>query len=336
MRNRKKGKSGILKAVCILPVLALCFSVTAGADIADDVFGLSDTLSYVDAYQETEDFEADNQIAETMTPEQAKALYNAGTVNAKVARLVFDEEYNNATWKKATDTIYIACTKKMNGANGYYILSHVIINDPEQISGELSFNDWAGPRESPLDASERLGATLVANGSYFKYETNTMNGADVGIANSMIMQDGIVDGYEICLADDGTLFSPERGETDAKGLVETGVVYTWGTCEDCMIKDGMPCMLTDTDWDFSPYPRTSIGMVQPLEYYVITAGSTGHSNGITVEEEQKIFSALGCQYARGLDGGGSAALVLDGESINKSPESDGSVRKVIDFLCFYE
>ena len=324
----------VLKAAGAVLSLSLLFSACARADIADDVFGLSDTLEYIESHG-AEDYGTDEED-EAMTPEQAKALYDAGTVNAKVARLVFDEEYGSATWKKATDTIYIACTKKMNGANGYYILSHIVIDDPIQINGELSFDDWAGERESPLDAASRLGAVLVANGSYFKYETNTMNGANVGIAGGMIMQDGTVDGYEICLADDGTLFSPESGQTDAQGLLDMGVIYTWGTCEDCIIKDGTPCMLTDTDWDFSPYPRTSIGMVQPLEYYVITAGNTGHSNGITVEEEQKIFAALGCEYARGLDGGGSAALVLDGESINKSPESDGSVRKVIDFLCFYQ
>lgn len=327
---------GLKKAIAVLAAAVPAFALAAHADIADDYFGLSDAAQYIQDYQETEDFDAEEGDAGAMTPRQAQALYDSGEVNAQIARQVFAEEYENATWKKATDTIYIACTKKMNGSNGYYILSHVVVNDPSQIGGELSFDDWAGPRESPLEAAKRLDAALVANGSYFKYETNTMNGANVGIAHGSVMQDGTVDGYEICLTEDGTLFSPESGETDAEGLVAMGVVYTWGTCEDCIIKDGVPCELTDTDWDFSPYPRTSIGMVRPLEYYVITAGNTGHSNGITVAEEQKIFSALGCGYARGLDGGGSAALVLDGESINKSPEADGSVRKVIDFLCFYE
>ena len=76
----------------------------------------------------------------------------------------------------------------------------------------------------------------------------------------------------------------------------------------------------------------ALRMVRPLEYYIITAGSTGHTHGITLYEEQEIFLRLGCTYARGLDGGGSAALIFEGRQINRPVEGEGNERAVIDFL----
>ncbi len=256
--------------------------------------------------------------------------------NAQKAAITHAKEYENAAYRYLSDSIYVAVTSHENGKGGKYLLSHIVINDASQINGLLSYDDYAGERENPVDAARRKKAVLLINGSYFRYETNEPNGADVVIADRRIMRGGTADGYEICLREDGELFSPSPWSISAEGLIEQGVKFSWGTCEDCLISNGEKCALTDTDWDYSPYPRTSIGMVKPLEYYIITAGSTGHSCGITVEEEQDIFYGLGCQYARGLDGGGSAALVLKGRHINDSPEKDGSIRNVIDFLCFYD
>ncbi len=256
--------------------------------------------------------------------------------NAQKAAITYAKEYESADHRYLSNSIYVAVTSHENGKGGKYLLSHIVINDASQINGLLSYDDYAGERENPVDAARRKKAVLLINGSYFRYETNEPNGADVVIADRKIMRGGTADGYEICLREDGELFSPSPWSISAEGLIEQGVKFSWGTCEDCLISNGEKCALTDTDWDFSPYPRTSIGMVKPLEYYIITAGSTGHSCGITVEEEQDIFYGLGCQYARGLDGGGSAALVLKGRHINDSPEKDGSIRSVIDFLCFYD
>ena len=146
------------------------------------------------------------------------------------------------------------------------------------------------------------------------------------------------DGYEICLRKDGTLFSP--GYNTVSSVLEQDVIFSWGTCEDLLIRDGKKCTLTDYDWNGNLYPRTSIGMVRPLEYYIITAGGADYTGGITVYEEQRIFSRLGCEYARGLDGGGSSALVVDGEYVNENGDrlDDGSLqrRAVADFLLIRE
>ena len=81
-------------------------------------------------------------------------------------------------------------------------------------------------------------------------------------------------------------------------------------------------------------------MVRPLEYYLITAGGADYTGGITIYEEQEIFSSLGCYYARGLDGGASSALVLEGQYVNENGDrTDQNTlirRPNVDFLLFTE
>ena len=249
----------------------------------------------------------------------------------------FSEEFSNADIRYASDTLFFTCTKKKT-TGGFYYLTHVIVSDAGQIRGEDSYGDFAGERETPGDAAARTGAKILVNGSYFKYETGFATGGELLIRDNSVVHGPWSDGYEICLRRDGTLFSPGYNTIDS--VLAQDVVFSWGTCEDLLIRDGEKCVLTDFDWNQYPYPRTAIGMVRPLEYYIITAGGADHSGGISIYEEQEIFSSLGCTYARGLDGGGSSALVVDGEYVNENGDraDDGSLvrRATTDFLLFVE
>ena len=247
------------------------------------------------------------------------------------------KEYQNADLHYFSDTLFYTCTRKETDS-GYYYLTHIVIKDASQIKGEDSFGDFGGTRETPLDAAERTGAAILVNGSYFNYGTGYATGGELLIRNNKVVHGPYSDRYEICLRKDGTLFSP--GYNTIESVLKEGVVFSWGTCEDLLIRDGEKMMLTDYDWNGYSYPRTSIGMVRPLEYYIITAGGADYEGGITVYEEQEIFSGLHCAYARGLDGGGSSALVIDGEYVNENGDrlEDGSLqrRAVADFLLFTE
>ena len=83
----------------------------------------------------------------------------------------YSNEIKEADYVHQTDTCLVMIKKIEDGLGTYY-LSHVIINSPSQITGQLSHNDWGGSRERPSDAAERLGLVLATNASYFSYETN--------------------------------------------------------------------------------------------------------------------------------------------------------------------
>ncbi len=253
------------------------------------------------------------------------------------ALIEYAHEYQDADYSYFSSSLFYTCTKVEND-DSYYYLTHIVVKDASQIAGDYSYGDFAGERETVQDAAYRTGAKIAINGSYFRYDTGFAYGGELLIRDNKVLHGAYADGYEICLRKDGTLFSPGYNTVDS--VLAQDVVFSWGTCEDLLINNSRKCVLTDYDWNGCSYPRTAIGMVRPLEYYIITAGGADHSGGITIYEEQKIFFDLGCAFARGLDGGGSSSLVIDGEYINENGDrlDDGTLqrRAVADFLLFYE
>lgn len=243
----------------------------------------------------------------------------------------FSKEYDAAEKKYKSDTILVTESEHSTGT-GKYLLTHVIVKDPSQVQHILSNDDWGGVREYPTSVAKRTGAVVVTNGSYFSYETGNPACAGVFISDGEIMQDGSTNGKEVCLTKDGEIFSPEAG-VSAASLLEDGVTANWGTADPLLITDGEDMDLSTTTHNY-PYPRTAIGMVEPGEYYIVTAGMSNYNGGLEYAELQEIFGLLGCTYARSLDGGGSASLVIEGDLIN-TPAA-GEERPVVDFLAFTE
>lgn len=245
------------------------------------------------------------------------------------------EEMRDADYIYVSDTLFVTVTKHTDSL-GCYFISHVVINSPEQFVSALSYDTWGGKREKPSSAADRLGMVLAANGSYFSYDTNTPRCADVFIKHSRVYsgKGEVTDGQELCLLEDGTLWTPPEGLT-AEDLLEDGVTDVWGAGDPLLIQDGK-LYPTAHQWVNGKYPRTGIGMVKPCEYYLLTAGSGGYRGGLTFDDVQGIFKRLGCSYARTLDGGGSSTLVFNdgsGTELINSPAGK-TERPVPDFIGF--
>lgn len=75
-------------------------------------------------------------------------------------------------------------------------------------------------------------------------------------------------------------------------------------------------------------------MVEPREYYLITAGSGHYKGGMTYDEVRDVLLAHGCTYGKCMDGGGSSTLVFENEVINVPAEGSGRERAVEDFCTF--
>lgn len=238
----------------------------------------------------------------------------------------YKEEYENAEYRYMSKTSFVTIEKYYDGSSIYY-LTHIIIDSPSQIKGALSYDDWGGTRELATDVSTRLNAIITTNGSYFSYDTGCPVTCSVYIKNGEILVDGVTNGKEVCLKEDGTLFSPNANIT-ANELLNQGVVDIWGTADPLLIQNGE---LQEIVNDKS-YPRCAYGMVEPCEYYIITAGENNYETGLTFKQLQDRFANLGCTFARSLDGGGSATLVFEDVLMNQP--SAGQQRPVVDFIYF--
>lgn len=196
----------------------------------------------------------------------------------------------------------------------------------------LSNDSWGGYREYPTTYAGRTGAAVTTNGSYFSYDSGQPVCAGCFIKGGKILKDGVTNGKEICLDNTGKFYTPSAG-ISASTLLASGVKDIWGTADPLLIQDGQKVDLANQQKiNNTYYNRTAIGMVQPGEYYMITAGTAQYKNGLSFAELQSIFANLGCTYARSMDGGGSSSLVVNGKLLNTPAQYDE--RPVVDFLSF--
>ena len=245
----------------------------------------------------------------------------------------YAHEIETAKYKHLTDTIMVTINEYETDEY-YYLLTHIIIDDPSQIHAGLSNDDYGGARETPTSAAERLGWVVGINGSNFSYVTNTPTMADISIKNSQVMPDSkmTANGMEICLTNSGNLFSPQQGMT-VQDLLAMGVTDTWCCGDTLLISNGQAVNVGIQSEQYR-YPRTAIGMVRPCEYYIITAGNGGYNKGMTYDEIRDTLMSRDCGFGKCLDGGGSSSLVFEKQLLNKP--AAGSERPVTDFLYFTE
>ena len=242
-------------------------------------------------------------------------------------------EIETAKYLHLTDTIMVT-VNEYETDEYYYLLTHIVIDDPSQIHAGLSNDDYGGSRETPTSAAERLGWVVGINGSNFSYVTNTPTMADISIKNSQVMPDSkmTANGMEICLTNSGNLFSPQQGMT-VQDLLAMGVTDTWCCGDTLLISNGQAVNVGIQSEQYR-YPRTAIGMVRPCEYYIITAGNGGYNKGMTYDEIRDTLMSRDCGFGKCLDGGGSSSLVFEKQLLNKP--AAGSERPVTDFLYFTE
>ena len=248
------------------------------------------------------------------------------------AREAFDEEYRLADYKYVSDNIFVTISEHTTGEASYF-LTHVVINDPAQLRSGLSHGGYGGERELPTDAAARLNWIVGTNGSNFNYGTGKPEYAGVCIKDGKVMDGTVTNGMEICLMDNGVLFSPDSG-VPAESLIRSGVTDSW-SCGDTLLIDNGQAVNTSIQSEQYRYPRTAVGMVQPCEYYLLTAGESGYSKGMTYDEVRSVLLSRGCSFGKCMDGGGSSSLVFLGELIN-TPAVGGEERAVADFLYFTE
>ena len=93
-------------------------------------------------------------------------------------------------------------------------------------------------------------------------------------------------------------------------------------------------LTTDKEYKYNPNgrePRSAIGQLAPLSYVMVVAEGRNESSGVTHQELADFMHALGCWEAYNLDGGGSAAMVYNGEYFNELSSSERSLSDIIYF-----
>ena len=187
----------------------------------------------------------------------------------------------------------------------------------------------------PRNIAAEKDAVLAINGDYYGFR-------DTGIVvrNGVAYRDkGARQG--LALYRDGSMQLYDETTTTAQRLIDAGVYNTLsfgpGLVEDGAVIDGIDSIEIDTNFGNhsiqGTQPRTAVGMVEAGHFLwiVVDGRSSGYSRGVTMTELAQLFLDRGANVAYNLDGGGSSAMVFNGELVN-NPLGKGQERGTSDIL----
>ncbi len=245
--------------------------------------------------------------------------------NVDLAIKKYQNEINGATYAYVDADHFITVTNTQI-AGQTVLLTHIVVNSPEQINGAPANGGYGNGLEVATSAASRLNGLITINGSHFLYSNGAqdLKGANkIVIVNGNIMTNGTSGGAELLLDRNGNIYS--SGGRSASDLVNSGVKYSFSCHSTQVIANGS----TSPSYNETRlYKRTVIGQAGTLDYYIVTDQTYNNKLSNTAE----YLKGKGVNNAFSLDQGGSVSLVK-GTSLINTP-SDGSQRAVGDFLYF--
>ena len=232
------------------------------------------------------------------------------------------------------DTIF-AVTWKQVIDNCVYTFSEVKIAHPSQFRrffAEGKYN--AGVLHTTTEMSQSVNAVVASSGDYYEYRS-------FGI----VVNNGQVYRHMGQLLD--TLYIDENGdflysyagefleEEDVRNFVRDNRVRFSICFGPVMIRDGEFCVpdVYNSGEINDRYARAAIGQMDKLHYVIVAANMEGDYYSVpTVAQVAKNLHAMGVPNAYTLDGGQTAAIVMQDQLINKV--SYGSQREISDIFYF--
>lgn len=166
-------------------------------------------------------------------------------------------------------------------------------------------------------------AVLAINGDFYgARETGYV------IRNGVVYRDTPGEADVLCICGDGSFAIADPEEISADALRERGVwqALSFGPV---LLEDGDVAVQEgdEVGRSMASNPRTAIGIIDDLHYvFVVSDGRTEESEGLSLRELARFMADLGVRTAYNLDGGGSSAMVFQGEVVNK-PTTNGRIRE---------
>lgn len=253
--------------------------------------------------------------AEPVQREQAVAQNDGSVYDDGSTRVALSEYRLNDT------TVYVA---------------DVTLSSAEALGAVLAQNAYGrNVTETPSSMAERSGAILAVNGDYYGARQR-----GYVVRNGVLYRSVGTSGQEDLVTDQNGDFSIIREEEiSAQALVEAGAaqVFSFGPAliENSQVSVGQRDEVAQA---MASNPRTALAQVGELHYlFVVADGRTGDSTGLSLYELAQFLQTLGAQTAYNLDGGGSSAMIFNGEVIN-TPTTSGrrsGERRVSDIVGIF-
>ena len=182
------------------------------------------------------------------------------------------------------------------------------------------------------DTAELAGAILAVNGDYYGAQES-----GYVLRNGVLYRQTAKKNQEdLVIYADGSFEIITETEVRAQDLLEKGAVQilSFGPAlvegGEIAVEEG-----EEVGKAMASNPRTAIAVVDELHYlFIVSDGRTDESEGLSLRQLAEFAASLGAETVYNLDGGGSSAMVFNGELINNPTTSGNSIkeRKVSDIV----
>ncbi len=175
------------------------------------------------------------------------------------------------------------------------------------------------------ETAAQVSAILAVNGDYYGAQEK-----GYVIRGGVLYRDTAVSGREdLVIWADGSMEIVCEDDVTAQELLAAGAreVLSFGPG---LVEDGQISVTEGEEVGkaMASNPRTAIGVLENGNYIlVVSDGRTEESEGLSLYELAQVMQELGAVTAYNLDGGGSSAMVFNGQLVNKPTTSGSSIKE---------
>ena len=234
------------------------------------------------------------------------------------------------------DESIFAVTWKQIMTNYVFTISEVKVSDASQFRRHLADDTYDSKRLYPTtEMAQKVNAVVGSSADYYR-------GRKFGIVvhDGKVMRVNMPHKADVCYIDDkGNLIFSYAGELmdleEAQKFVDEHNIQFSISFGPIIIdngerKDPENYAIGETN---DNYARAALCQRDELHYYVIAANWEGtYTNNQTIHEFTDNLLTLGCQKAYTMDGGNTAAIVMNGKLINRT--AFGYQRHLSDIIYF--
>ena len=182
------------------------------------------------------------------------------------------------------------------------------------------------------DTAELAGAILAVNGDYYGAQES-----GYVLRNGILYRSSAKKNQEdLVIYEGGSFEIITETEVSAQELLDRGAVQIL-SFGPALVEGGKVAVEEGEEVGkaMASNPRTAIAVVDELHYlFIVSDGRTDESEGLSLWQLAEFAASLGAETVYNLDGGGSSAMVFNGELINNPTTSGNSIkeRKVSDIV----
>lgn len=196
-----------------------------------------------------------------------------------------------------------------------YFIADIYVTSVQNIKTAFA-NDMYGQniRASVRTMAQKHNAVLAISGdSYGESEQTCV------IRNGQLYSEDPGTSDVCVLYQDGTMKTYHASEFDAQTVLNNGAWQAWTFGPSLLDENGQPnSAFYTTEYINKVNPRAAIGYVAPGHYklVIVDGRQDDYSTGVTISQLAALMHEEGCTTAYNLDGGKTAVMIYDGDSVN--------------------